>query len=115
MLLIARVESLHGRVEFEPAYPALLHETARVIDCGGALHGYQSDVTRTWSFGQVGPEPRRAWDAVSRAQTAALAAVRPGAACGAADAAARAVIEDGLSIRRLYPEKAGLFGTLARK
>lgn len=65
-----------------------------LVDCGGALHGYQSDVTRTWPFGQVTDEARRAWDAVSRAQTAALAAIRPGQPCGAADAAARAVITD---------------------
>ncbi len=63
-----------------------------LVDCGGALHGYQSDVTRTWAFGQVPAEARGAWDTVLRAQSSALAQIRPGAACGAVDAAARAVI-----------------------
>lgn len=63
-----------------------------LVDCGAALHGYHSDVTRTWPFGQVSPEARHAWQAVLRAQTAGIAELRPGQPCGVADAAARAVI-----------------------
>lgn len=63
-----------------------------LVDAGGALHDYQSDVTRTWPFGPVSSAQARAWDAVHRAQTAALAEIRPGRPCAAADAAARAVI-----------------------
>lgn len=62
-----------------------------LVDAGGALHGYQSDCTRTWPFGPVSSAQARAWEAVHRAQTAALAEIRPGRPCEAADAAARAV------------------------
>lgn len=61
-----------------------------LVDTGGSLHGYQSDITRTWGVGRVGDEARKAWDAVLAAQTAALAAIRPGAKAGEADALARA-------------------------
>ncbi|MDC0716277.1 M24 family metallopeptidase [Nannocystis bainbridge] len=63
-----------------------------LVDAGGSLHGYQSDVTRTWPFGPVSSAQARAWQAVHRAQTAALAELRPGRPCDAADAAARAAI-----------------------
>lgn len=63
-----------------------------LVDAGGALHGYQSDVTRTWPFGPVSSKQARAWDAVHRAQSAALAEIRPGRACEAVDAAARAAV-----------------------
>lgn len=64
-----------------------------LVDTGGALHGYRSDITRTWSIGPVEDELRRAWDTVLQAQSAALAALRPGTRCAAVDAAARAVVE----------------------
>lgn len=63
-----------------------------LIDAGGALHSYQSDVTRTWPFGPVSSFQARAWEAVLAAQTAALAEIRPGRPCRAADAAARDAI-----------------------
>lgn len=63
-----------------------------LVDAGGALHGYRSDITRTWPFGQITRDASRAYDAVLAAQTAGLAEIRPGRPCGAADAAARAAI-----------------------
>jgi Xaa-Pro dipeptidase len=65
-----------------------------LVDTGGALHGYRSDITRTWAVGKPNDEQRKAWDAVLAAQTAGIDAVRPGVECGAVDAAARKVIED---------------------
>jgi Xaa-Pro dipeptidase len=66
-----------------------------LIDGGGRLHGYSSDITRTAVFGAPPSErQRRVWEAVRRAQTAALQAARPGAECQAVDAAARKAIED---------------------
>jgi Xaa-Pro dipeptidase len=65
-----------------------------LIDTGGDLHGYQSDISRTWAFGEVPAQGRRAFDAVRRAQAAALAAIRPGARCGDVDAVARGVIAE---------------------
>ena len=63
-----------------------------LVDCGASLHGYQSDITRTWPFGQVSAEARHAWQSVLAAQTAGIAELRPGQPCGVADAAARALL-----------------------
>jgi Xaa-Pro dipeptidase len=67
-----------------------------LVDTGGFLHGYASDITRTWAFGDpaaIDARRRAAWDAVRAAQAAALATIRPGVRCAEVDAAARAVIE----------------------
>jgi Xaa-Pro dipeptidase len=65
-----------------------------LVDTGGALHGYRSDITRTWAVGSPRPDAKRAWQTVAEAQAAGLAAIRPGAKCGDPDAAARAVMKD---------------------
>lgn len=64
-----------------------------LIDTGGALHGYRSDISRTWFVGAPPPEVAAAWEAVREAQSQALAAMRPGASCASIDAIARAVID----------------------
>jgi len=63
-----------------------------VLDFGGVLDGYCSDLTRTVSVGQPSPEARRLHAAVRDAQAAAIDAVRPGVAASAVDAAARQVL-----------------------
>ena len=65
-----------------------------VLDFGGVLDGYCSDVTRTVSIGQPSAEARRLYTAVYDAQQAAIAAVRPGVESTAVDAAARRVLEE---------------------
>jgi Xaa-Pro dipeptidase len=65
-----------------------------MVDGGGSVEGYSSDVTRTIVFGKPTEKMLRVWDIVKKAQTAALRACRPGAACQDVDAAARKVIED---------------------
>jgi Xaa-Pro dipeptidase len=67
-----------------------------LVDTGGFLHGYASDITRTWAFGDpaaIDPRRRDAWEVVRAAQAAALAAIRPGVRVTDVDAAARAVVE----------------------
>jgi len=67
-----------------------------LIDGGGRLHGYASDITRTGVFGaRPTDRQRRIWDLVRSAQDAAFKAARPGAPCESVDAAARAVLADG--------------------
>jgi Xaa-Pro dipeptidase len=66
-----------------------------LVDTGGFLHGYASDITRTWAFpapAAIDEQRRRAWQVVHDAQSAALAQFRPGVRAGSVDAAARAVI-----------------------
>jgi Xaa-Pro dipeptidase len=66
-----------------------------LIDGGGRLHGYASDITRTAVFGaEPTARQRSIWDTVRRAQQAAFEAARPGAEAQAVDAAARRVIEE---------------------
>jgi len=63
-----------------------------VLDFGVVLGGYCSDMTRTVHLGRAGRRERAVYDSVLEAQAAALAAVRPGTACGDVDEAARAVL-----------------------
>jgi Xaa-Pro aminopeptidase len=68
-----------------------------VLDFGGVLDGYCCDLTRTVTVGSPSPEAQRLHAAVRDAQQAAIAAVRPGVATTAVDAAARNVlVERGL-------------------
>jgi len=70
-----------------------------VLDIGGSLSGYGSDITRTlWVTGgdaNKGPDEtfRHLFGVLYTAQAAATAAVAPGVACEAVDAAARRVID----------------------
>lgn len=65
-----------------------------LVDLGGTLQGYQSDITRTYVFGTPTPRQRQLWDLEHAAHAAGFAAARPGAACEEIDAAARAVLTD---------------------
>jgi Xaa-Pro dipeptidase len=64
-----------------------------MMDDGCAVEGYTADVTRTVVLGKPTDKMKSVFDTVHRAQSAALAAARPGATCGSVDAAARKVIE----------------------
>jgi Xaa-Pro aminopeptidase len=70
-----------------------------VLDIGGTLSGYGSDITRTlWVTGGdpgKGPDERfrHLFGVLHAAQAAGTRAVRPGVACEAVDAAARRVID----------------------
>ncbi len=88
--------------------PQVIREGSIVmIDDGCTVEGYQSDITRTFVLGKASgaagktkedqarrDKMKKVFDIVLRAQSAALAAARPGAECGAIDAAARKVITD---------------------
>ena len=63
-----------------------------LVDTGCTLHGYRSDITRTYVYGTPTPRQREIWELEQRAQLAGFAAARPGAPCEAVDAAARGVI-----------------------
>jgi Xaa-Pro dipeptidase len=66
-----------------------------LIDGGGRVHGYASDITRTGVFDAPPTErQRRVWDVVRRAQQAAFDTAKPGVEAQAVDAAARRVVDD---------------------
>ena len=80
----------HGSVQ-----PQQLREGDLVlVDDGCSIEGYQSDITRTVIFGKPTDRQRTVWDLELKAQNAALAAAKVGAACESVDAAARKVITD---------------------
>ena len=64
-----------------------------LIDAVGSLHGYQSDITRTWVFGEPSPRQREVWNTVKRGQEIALETAKLGAPVGAIDKAVRAFYE----------------------
>jgi Xaa-Pro dipeptidase len=75
-------------------YPQTLAENDMVlIDTGATLHGYNSDITRSYVFGEADARQREIWELERDAQLAAFNAAQIGAACSAPDLAARAVIE----------------------
>lgn len=78
----------HGSIE-----PQVITEgTIVMVDDGCTVEGYQSDITRTFVLGKATEKMNRVFDIVRRAQSAALAAAKPGAPLESIDAAARKVI-----------------------
>jgi len=80
-----------------PHYRAGARELGRgdlvVLDFGGVLGGYCSDLTRTVSVGAATPDNQRLYTAVRDAQQAAIEAVKPGVPATTVDAAARRLLE----------------------
>ena len=73
--------------------PQVIRENQVVlIDDGCFVQGYQSDISRSFVYGKATDRQKRIFDIVLHAQTAALAAARPGVEMQAVDAAARNVI-----------------------
>jgi Xaa-Pro dipeptidase len=60
-----------------------------LIDTGCQVHGYISDITRTYVFGEPSEHQRAVWNAEKAAQAAAFAAAQPGVPCREVDIAAR--------------------------
>jgi Xaa-Pro dipeptidase len=60
-----------------------------LIDTGCAIHGYQSDITRSYVFGEPTQKHREVWEAEKACQAAAFDAAKLGQACSVADTAAR--------------------------
>jgi len=76
--------------------PQVIREgTILLMDGGCRVEGYTSDISRTFVLGRPTEKMKKVFDIVHRAQSQALATARPGIQCGAVDAAARKVIDDG--------------------
>lgn len=60
-----------------------------LIDMGAILHGYPSDITRSYVFGPPSRRQSELWQAEYAAQSAAFAAAQIGTPCEAVDQAAR--------------------------
>jgi Xaa-Pro dipeptidase len=82
------------------AYPhgSLQVQTVRegsvvLMDCGCTVHGYQSDISRTWVHGQASARQRKVWNTVKRGQEIALETAKIGVPTGRIDDAVRAYYE----------------------
>ena len=64
-----------------------------LMDCGCNVHGYQSDISRTFVFGEPTKRQREVWDQMHRGQQIAFEAAKVGATCGSVDDAVRAYYE----------------------
>jgi Xaa-Pro dipeptidase len=60
-----------------------------LMDCGCTVHGYQSDISRTFVFGEADAEQRKVWGQMRKGQDIAFAAARIGAPAGSVDDAVR--------------------------
>lgn len=103
-LMNAATTALGGKVQFSmvllgpaSAYPHGTRQPQRVeeggvvlMDCGCSVHGYKSDISRTWVVGKPSDKQRRVWDTVRRGQEIALNAAAPGVPAGTVDETVRA-------------------------
>jgi Xaa-Pro dipeptidase len=79
------------------AYPHGTHKPQLVrrgevvlLDCGCSVHGYQSDISRSFIFGAPPTaEQRKVWTQMRRGQDIAMAAAKVGAPAGSVDDAVR--------------------------
>jgi len=79
----------HGSVK-----PQKIREGSVILmDCGCAVHGYQSDISRSWVFGQPNARQRKVWDTVKRGQEIALETAKINVPVGAIDDAVRKYYE----------------------
>lgn len=75
-------------------YPQTLQQGDMVlVDIGASLHGYQSDITRSYVFGEGTHRQRSVWNTEKAATEAVFAAAQLGTPCEALDTTARRVIE----------------------
>ena len=65
-----------------------------LFDCGCSVHGYQSDISRSFVWGaDPTPEQRKVWNQMARGQQIANAAAKIGAPAGSVDDAVRRAYE----------------------
>ena len=106
-MMIAATGALGGTHEFSlvllneaSAYPhgSIKPQQVRVgsvilIDTGCSVHGYQSDISRSWVLGAASRRQRQMWDTVKQGQELALATAKLGSPVGGIDRAVRTFYE----------------------
>jgi Xaa-Pro dipeptidase len=79
----------HGSVK-----PQAIHEGSVILmDCGCTVFGYQSDISRTWVYGEPTAKQRKVWATVKQGQELALETAKLGTPVGAIDDAVRGFYE----------------------
>jgi Xaa-Pro dipeptidase len=64
-----------------------------LMDCGCSVEGYQSDISRTFVFGEPSKRQREVWNTVRKGQQIAFEAAQIGVKAGAVDDAVRSYYE----------------------
>jgi Xaa-Pro dipeptidase len=64
-----------------------------LMDCGATVHGYQSDISRSFVYGTASARQRQVWDQMRKGQDVAFAAAKLGTPAGKVDDAVRAYYE----------------------
>ena len=64
-----------------------------LMDCGCAVHGYESDISRTWIVGEATAQQRKVWNTVKRGQEIALETAKIDVPVGGIDDAVRKYYE----------------------
>jgi Xaa-Pro dipeptidase len=64
-----------------------------LMDCGASVHGYQSDISRTFVVGKPTAEQRKVWEQMHEGQRIAFETARVGVPAGSVDDAVRAQYE----------------------
>jgi Xaa-Pro dipeptidase len=66
--------------------PQMLQEDGIILmDCGCSVHDYESDISRTWVFGEPTKKQREVWETVKRGQERALEVAKVGTPAGRVD------------------------------
>jgi Xaa-Pro dipeptidase len=79
----------HGSVK-----PQKIREGSVILmDCGCGVHGYLSDISRSWVVGQATARQRKVWNTVKRGQELALETAKIGIPVGVIDDAVRKYYE----------------------
>ena len=106
-IMKSATEALGGKSEFElillgeaSAYPhgsgkpqAVKQGEVVLMDCGATVHGYQSDISRSFVYGKASARQRQVWDQMRKGQDVAFAAAKLGTPAGTVDDAVRAYYE----------------------
>jgi Xaa-Pro dipeptidase len=106
-LMTAATRKLGGEVAFNlvllgeaSAYPHGSGKPQRVVkgevvlmDCGARVHGYESDISRTFVHGDATAGQRKVWSEMRKGQDIAFATARIGTPAGAVDDAVRRYYE----------------------
>ncbi len=64
-----------------------------LMDCGCGVHDYESDISRTWVFGEPTAKQREVWNTVKEGQELALETAQLGVRAGLVDETVRAFYE----------------------
>lgn len=106
-LMSAATSSFGGSVQFSMALigessayphgsnkPQTVQEGSIILmDCGCSVHDYESDISRTWVFGEPTTKQRKVWNTVKHGQELALETAQLGVSAGTVDDVVRRYYE----------------------